>query len=259
MIQRNSSVRKLEGLETHDAEIFRDPSATSLDLAHAILELPTGVTLEADLSGGQKTGFFLDQWENIERTAQLLRRAPIQNKDLRVVDVFSYVGHWGVALGAALKRAGARSVTVEFWDASASALERASRNAERHGLKAETHEQDLVETRGFGQGPAADVVVVDPPALIKNRKHVPQGRHAYLQLNTAGLARVKPGGLYVSCSCSQLLEETEFDAAISKAAHRNAIHGLRWVMRGGQAPDHPMGLEFPEGRYLKSSVFLRSN
>jgi 23S rRNA G2069 N7-methylase RlmK/C1962 C5-methylase RlmI len=54
----------------------------------------------------------------------------------------------------------------------------------------------------------------------------------------------------VTCSCSQLLEEEEFAHQVSKASLRNSKE-MRWLARGTQALDHPLKLEFPEGKYLK--------
>jgi 23S rRNA (cytosine1962-C5)-methyltransferase len=98
-----------------------------------------------------------------------------------------------------------------------------------------------------------DLVVCDPPALIKGRKDIPTGTHAYLQLNTQVFRIVKRGGFVVSCSCSGLLEEESFLKVLSKAAYRNKVP-VRWIARGSQAPDHPMRIEFPEGRYLKAWI-----
>jgi 23S rRNA (cytosine1962-C5)-methyltransferase len=98
-----------------------------------------------------------------------------------------------------------------------------------------------------------DLVVCDPPALIKGRKDIPQGKHAYLQLNTLAMAKLTPAGAIVSCSCSGLLEAEDFAAALAKAASRNR-RSLAWVAQGGPSPDHPVRLEFPEGRYLKAWI-----
>jgi 23S rRNA (cytosine1962-C5)-methyltransferase len=87
--------------------------------------------------------------------------------------------------------------------------------------------------------------------LIKGRKDLGPGTHAYLQLNTLAMARVISGGLLVSCSCSALMEEEEFSKTLAKAALRSKRR-VQWIARGGQAPDHPVLAEFPEGRYLKT-------
>jgi 23S rRNA (cytosine1962-C5)-methyltransferase len=97
-------------------------------------------------------------------------------------------------------------------------------------------------------------VISDPPALIKARKDIPTGTHAYLQLHTQALRLVSRGGFVAACSCSGLLSEEAFTETLAKAARRNGLvgAGLQWVARGGQSPDHPVLASFAEGRYLKA-------
>jgi len=86
---------------------------------------------------------------------------------------------------------------------------------------------------------------------------VPQGTHAYLQLNTQTMRLLSLGGGVVVSSCSALMEEESFLATLSKASTRNQ-RKVQWISRGAQAPDHPMLSEFPEGRYLKCFVGVGS-
>ena len=127
----------------------------------------------------------------------------------------------------------------------------AAQNAEMRGLKFEGRRGDVLKDLAALPEKLFDIVVSDPPALIKSRKDVPAGTHAYLQLNTQVFRLVRPGGAVVSCSCSGLLDEESFLATLSKAAYRNRV-GVRWIARGTPAPDHPMLAEFPEGHYLKA-------
>ena len=54
-----------------------------------------GLELRAPLADGQKTGWFFDQAANRRALAKYLR------KGARVLDVFSYVGAWGVRAASA--------------------------------------------------------------------------------------------------------------------------------------------------------------
>lgn len=129
----------------------------------------------------------------------------------------------------------------------------ARRNGKAQGAECEILKADVLKDLGNLEARGFDIVISDPPALIKSRKDIPAGTHAYLQLATQAMRWVKKGGGIVCCSCSALLEEEAFTQGLAKAALRNSVQ-IRWVGRGSQAPDHPLLAEFPEGRYLKSWV-----
>ena len=249
---------------------------------------PGPAVLQADLLGGQKTGLFLDQAANLRLAAGLLA-ARLRSESgsfgtpgsmgataapgpmgataapgpmgataapLRILDLFAYVGAWGAAL-ARVGAAAGRAVEVTVVDASAPALALAVANVTAAGGACTPLRADVLAD---AQGPLAalppggfDVVVADPPAFIKGRKAWHTGRAAYVKLNTAALRWVRPGGLLVTCSCSQLLSEADFLAVLDKAAAR-AGTPVRWIARGGQAPDHPVRAGFPEGDYLKARI-----
>ena len=99
-------------------------------------------------------------------------------------------------------------------------------------------------------------MIADPPALIKSRKDLAVGQHAYLQLMTQAMRVLKEGGGFVGCSCSSLLTEEVFSEILAKAVSRNQLR-MAWVGRGGQSPDHPILQAFPEGQYLKAWVGMR--
>jgi 23S rRNA (cytosine1962-C5)-methyltransferase len=249
LVFRNDvGVRKLEGMNEETPKVAKNGGA---DLAKARIRVRSAVggkplLFQADLLEGQKTGFFLDQAGNIAAALAQLKGF----KPKRILDLCCYVGQWGAQFASLHP-----GVEVTGVDASASALELARKNVEAAGgqfkpLKADVlHELKDLPEKSF------DLVICDPPALIKGRKDIPQGKHAYLQLNTQAIRLLAEGGAFVSCSCSALLEEEDFAAAIHKAASRNS-RDLRFVARGGQAPDHPFLAEFPEGRYLKCWVGL---
>jgi len=61
---------------------------------------------------------------------------------------------------------------------------------------------------------------------------------------------LNPGGTLFTFSCSghvdtALFQKIVFDAALDAGCTARILHDL------GQAPDHPVALNFPEGRYLK--------
>ncbi len=258
VVRNDLGVRKLEGIESQEPRIERTGklgSAARERLQRARIRVRGASSgelfFQCDLLEGQKTGFFLDQSANIELAVRRLRghggRGPV-----KILDLCCYVGQWGAQLAAALKAEG-RVAQVTAVDASESALAFARANVEAAGGQCETIKMDVLRGLESLETGSFDWVICDPPALIKSRKDIPQGTHAYLQLNTQAIRLARKGGAIVSCSCSALLDEESFTQTLSKAAYRNRAE-IRWVARGGQAPDHPVKLEFPEGRYLKAWI-----
>jgi len=209
-------------------------------LPEALQVEESGLQFSIPWVAAQKTGWFYDQASNRHALRKYVGGA-------RVLDVFSYVGAWG--LGAL--RAGATEVTCV--DASAQALQALQANATHNGLKAALLRGDAFEVLQtlHAQGRRFDVVVIDPPAFIKRRKDIPKGEAAYKRLNQLALQLLERDGILVSCSCSYHLEAEQLLGAIQRAA-RNLGRFVQVVEVGGQAPDHPLHPAIPETRYLKA-------
>jgi 23S rRNA (cytosine1962-C5)-methyltransferase len=231
--KNDAGVRELEGLSSYVAGAFGDVPE-SVDVEEG------GVTFRIPLGAGQKTGWFFDQAAN-----RLALRKYVGGA--RVLDVFSYLGAWG--LGAL--RAGATEVTCV--DSSASALEGLQAAAAANGLKPATVRGDafdVMETL-HAERRRFDVVVIDPPAFIKRKKDIPKGEAAYRRLNQLAIQLLERDGVLVSCSCSYHLEPQQLLAAIQRGA-RHLDRFAQVVEVGGQAPDHPIHPAIPETRYLKA-------
>jgi 23S rRNA (cytosine1962-C5)-methyltransferase len=257
IINNELGVRALEGVESQPPKIARTGAVKeSLSQIEILIRPALGgakpLEFTVDLVNGQKTGFFLDQASNVAIAAQKFSDGPKPSagQTIRILDLCCYVGQWGTQLARTFRERGYK-VEVLAVDASQQALDFAKKNMEREGAKVSTLKGDVLKDLAALDARSFDLVVCDPPALIKGRKDIPQGRHAYLQLNTQVFRVVRLGGAVVSCSCSALLEEEDFYGALTKAAQRNQVQ-VQWIARGSQASDHPMLLEFPEGRYLKS-------
>lgn len=203
-----------------------------------------GFSLEVDLIGGQKTGLFLDQREN-------RRRAESRAAHRRVLDLFCYHGEW--ALHAA--RGGADSVLGV--DASEPALARARENADRAGFadRIGFRRGDVFEATHQMEraGERYGLVVLDPPALVKNRRHLAAGVRAYRELNRAAMSLLEEEGVLVTCTCSHHLDDGMFRQVLLEAA-RAARRPMRVVDWAAEAPDHPQLLAVPETHYLKCAV-----
>jgi 23S rRNA (cytosine1962-C5)-methyltransferase len=198
-----------------------------------------------DVYAGQKTGFFLDQREN----RFLMRRI---SKGLDVLNCFCFSG--GFSVNAAL--GGANSVFSVDQDADAIALAR--ENFTLNGLPASKHDflaADAFELlESFKQeGRKFDLIILDPPAFAKSQKAVEGALSGYASLNRQALAVLKPGGILCTASCSARVSGDAFFEAIKEAGY-NAGVDLTLVEERYQPPDHPMRLQFREGKYLKFFV-----
>jgi 23S rRNA (cytosine1962-C5)-methyltransferase len=204
-----------------------------------------GVRFGVDVRRGQKTGFFLDQREN----RALVRRL---SAGASVLNCFSFSG--GFSVNAAL--GGASRVFSVDQDADAIALAR--ENFGRNGLDPNAH--DFLAADVFTllsslreEGRRFDIVVLDPPAFAKSQRAVEAALDGYASLNRQALEAVAPGGLLVTASCSARVTPEAFEGAVASAGVKAGVD-LTLVEERYQPPDHPIRLQFPEGRYLKFLV-----
>lgn len=238
LYERNDvPVRQLEGLELTSG-FASDPFDTLVEIEE------NGLRLLVDVQSGQKTGHFLDQRENRAAIARYVNGA-------RVLDCFCHTG--GFALQAL--RAGAES--AEGIDTSELAIDLAKANAERNGLLAARFRVGNVfdELRAMAKkGEKYDVIILDPPAFAKNRAAVPGAMRGYKEINLRAMKMLTPGGILVTCSCSQHLSAQEFLEVVAEAAMDAGVR-LRLLERRGQPPDHPILIGAPETEYLKCFIF----
>ena len=219
------------------------------DVAYGELKAPVlaregGLEFEVDVIGGQKTGWFYDQRANRDLLAPFVRGA-------RVLDMFSYLGGWG------LRAAAAGASEVVCVDASAAAVDAITRNAQRNGLgervkalKADAfdHLKALRETRE-----RFDVVILDPPAFVKRKKDFAEGRIAYRRINEMAMQILARDGILITCSCSYHMSRDALLEAVQQAA-RHLDRSVQVLAQLQQAPDHPVHPAIPETDYLKGFI-----
>ncbi len=238
VLRNDTSIRALEGLPQTVETLGSVPDLVTLQEGES--------QFQVSLAQGQKTGWFYDQAASRTRLLPYVR-------DKRVLDLFSYVGGWGVRCA----QAGAGAVTCV--DASAPALEGVQRNAQLNKvndrvriLKGEVF-QVLKDLREGGE--RFDIVLVDPPAFIKRRKDQRQGELAYRRVNQAAMQLLENEGMLVSSSCSSHLSGESLLRLINQGA-RPLQFNLQLLESGAQGPDHPIHPAIPETAYLKT-FFLR--
>ena len=204
-----------------------------------------GVKILVNPHTGHKTGFYLDQRENRLAASRYADQASVLN-------CFSYTGTFACyALNG-----GASHVTNV--DVSQPALDMASRHIELNGFAPEQCSQvkgDVFEVlRNYhSQQQQFDMVILDPPKFVDSKASLKRACRGYKDINMYGIHAVKPGGILLTFSCSGLMEQSLFQKIVADAA-LDAGRRVQIVEHLSQAPDHPVGLNYPEGYYLKGLV-----
>lgn len=195
-----------------------------------------------DVRKGHKTGYYLDQRDNRRIVATAA-------KGLDVLNVFSYTGGFGVA---ALVGGAKSSVHV---DLSQSALEIAKANTSLNGF--EPNDEDFICGNAFDvlrkfrdSRRTFDFIVLDPPKFADAKSHLRGAARGYKDINLLAMKLLRPGGMLATFSCSGLMTPDLFTKVVSEAAVDSG-RNFQIQQRLWQASDHPDGLFFPEGLYLK--------
>ena len=203
-----------------------------------------GVQFHYDGLGGQKTGAFLDQRENYAATNTYARG--------EALDICTYQGGFALHLARVCER-------VTAVDISREVLEVAEQN-ERLNAGTKRPEIEWIEGNAFDlmkdyatAGKKYDVIVLDPPAFAKSKKHLEAAMRGYKELNLRAMMMLRPGGVLVTCSCSFAVGEEDFLAMLAGAA-ADAHRSVKILEKRTQAKDHPILLGVPETYYLKCFI-----
>lgn len=237
LLRNDSQMRELEGLESYTKALLGTP-------ADEIIIEENSVRFAIPLLKGQKTGWFYDHRINRARLAAYV-------KDKSVLDVFSYLGGWGIQAAVF----GAKK--VDCIEASAFACEYINKNAELNQVSAHVHAIcndafDAMKTL-IQQKKQYDVIVLDPPAFVKRFKNRKEGIIAYQRINELALKLLAPEGILFSCSCSMHLSMEDLTQLLQRAGARQQ-QLLQILERGHQGPDHPLHVAIPETDYLKAVI-----
>lgn len=235
--KNNGSVRKLESLPEYiEVPVGEMPTQTRVQ--------ESGVEFSVDLADGQKTGWYFDQRDNRDRLARLV-------PGKRVLDVFSYVGAWG------LRSAMAGATEVVCVDSSAKALAAVQDAAQRNGVadRVRTVEADAFDAlkQMRQERERFDVVIVDPPAFVKRKKDFAEGRIAYRRIFEAAMQLLNRDGILIACSCSHHMPRSALLDAINQGA-RHLDRSVQVLAQLQQSADHPVHPAIPETDYLKGFI-----
>ena len=239
----DSGVRKLEGLESRTG-LLSGEGPTELTITEH------GRSLGLDVALGHKTGYYLDQRDNRQRFADLVRQLGCQN----VLNCYSYTGGFSVSALAG----GAAQVTSV--DSSGPALDQARQNLQRNGF--DPSQQVFADAdvnqylrQALKYGTRFDAIVLDPPKFAPSAAHADRASRAYKDINRLALKLLSPGGLLLTFSCSGGIGAELFHKIVAGAGHDAGVDAVI-VQRLEAAPDHPTTICFPEGEYLKGLVLI---
>src|SRR5579871_489089 len=230
-------IRDLEQLPPMEsAQISGEKSSTIISM--------NGVKFHYDALSGQKTGAFLDQRENYAAAAQYARG--------EALDVCTYHGWFALHMARVCQK-------VTAVDISREALEVAEQN-EKLNSPGSKSEIEWIEGNAFdlmkdysSAGKQYDVIVLDPPAFAKSKKHLESAMRGYKELNLRALKMLRPHGVLVTCSCSFAVSEEDFLAMLTESA-QDSHRFVQILEKRAQSQDHPILLGVPETHYLKCFV-----
>jgi len=200
------------------------------------------IRLLVDVRKGHKTGLYLDQSGNGRLLKSLVQ-------DREVLNCFAYTGAFTMA---ALQGGAGRVVNVEASAEALSLLERNCNLNEVDQAQVENIEGDVFTVlRKFrDHGRSFDMIILDPPKFVSNARQLQRGSRGYKDINLLAFKLLRPGGLLMTFSCSGHVSADLFQKIVADAA-LDAGRNVRIEYFLSQAPDHPVALNFPEGRYLK--------
>lgn len=232
-------VRKLEGLAQRTGNLLGEAPPERIEITE------DGLHYAVDVRGGHKTGFYLDQRSNRHQVRKL-------SQDRDVLDCFCYTG--GFTLNALA--GGAKSVLAV--DSSGEALAQAQEQVVMNGLddgRARWQEGDVFRILRLlrDQAQSFDMIVLDPPKFAPTITQVERAARGYKDINLLAFKLLRPGGLLVTFSCSGGVSAELFQKIVAGAALDAGVDG-RIVRHLHASGDHPVGIHFPEGEYLKGLV-----
>ena len=216
-----------------------------------------GTRFRVRFDGGHKTGFFCDQRENRRLLAEFC-------EGRSVLDLCCYTGGFSIQ-----SKVLGRAAEVTGVDLDEEPLEVARENANLNQARVRFVQADIFSymREMLRNKRQFDVVILDPPKLIRSRMEIEDGTRKHFAMNRLAMRLVKPGGLLLSCTCAGLLPESEFLQLLSAAARSPgdeaeadgqsaAPRSFQLIARTGAAPDHPVLSTCPETEYLKAAWMI---
>jgi 23S rRNA (cytosine1962-C5)-methyltransferase len=188
-----------------------------------------------------KTGFFCDQRDNRKLLADMTQGG-------RVLDICCNSGGFAVyakSLGG--------SSEVTGLDLDEEVIELAEKNAQLNNADINFVHADLFPwlRDAAVKKQTWDTVILDPSKQTRSKDDIIGALKKYCDMNRQAISVVKPGGVFVTFSCTGLVSEEDFLESIRRGAFQ-AKRQLQIFKITGAAGDHPHLVNVPESRYLKA-------
>lgn len=235
ILRNDAPSRALEGLDLYVKTLKGEGRRIAVE--------ENGVRYIADLTEGQKTGWYYDQRDNRAFVAKLA-------KGKTVLDAYSYTGGFGILAA----KAGAKEVVC--LDSSAPALALAEESARANAVAIKAVKADVFEEleRLKAAGERFDIVLADPPPFVKSKKDLEPGAKAYRKLARLAADVTAPGGFLMLASCSHNIPPERFAQECAQGLLR-AGRRAAMIHQAGAGADHPVHPILPESAYLKAIAY----
>jgi len=243
IFKNNQENRNLEGLEVQQNDGSNKNPANLVEVQENNLIFTT------DLANSQKTGWFFDQQPSRKFISEI-------TKNQKVLDAYCFVGGFGVnALAGGASE-------VAFIDSSKQALDLAKQNCQKllgsnYQEKAKFYQGqvfDLLVNQQFTEQ-KFDIILLDPPPFIQNKKHLFAGLRGYEKLTKMALPLLNSGGILMLASCSHHASKEQLINSVNLALQKSHKTG-KLIASFTAGPDHPLHPALKESEYLKSLFFV---
>ncbi len=217
------------------------------EITKPFLVTESGRSYWIDFASGYSQGIFLDQRDNRNKVADLVKEQLAHQAEVKVLNTFAYTA--GFSISAAL--AGATTTTL---DLSNTYLEWSKRNFEANELALSEHyflKGDTLEwlPKFAKKQRLFDGIILDPPSFSRNKGKVFKVQDHYRALIEQALACLAPKG-WVLCSTNYLgFNAQQFKSMAKKACHQQ---GLRANLSAAQLPQ-----DFASSNHLKV-IFIQA-
>jgi len=233
----NSKYREREVLPEFESDLLSD-----------VLVNENGFKYTISKETIQKIGYYFDHRENRRKLEDFLIRFTHLERGM---DLFSYVGSWGLHL----LRGGVEK--VDFID---------------QANMGENTNNALVENGFSGRGQFIrkdvfahldlcvqnyerfDIIVSDPPAFSKSDKKLSKALGGYEKLHFKSLQLLNDKGIYVAASCTHGVTLEDLDQTVNKAARR-LNKNIMLLDTGVQGWDHPFKSFKDNSFYIKYLLY----
>lgn len=218
------------------------PEFEQEDLAGTLKILENNINYEIRPEVLQKIGFYFDHRLNRARAAKLLSYL---NGKTSCLDLFSYVGAWGMNLLAH----GASNVDFVDQGDFSYEIEQNLKINKFEGQGSFFRDNVFTFMKNL-KGKKYDLICSDPPAFCKSKREAARAREGYVKLHSLCLDSLNLGGIFVACSCTHYVSHAEFQDSVVKAATKSK-RSIQLIDVGMQSFDHPIKTLESKNSYLK--------